>query len=570
VNLEEMNHQELVELIRKFKFKKKYGITWEEEKTREIFEEITRNSYPMLQEVKKYRLFDKKTKLTNFLIEGDNYHALSVLSLTHQGKIDFIYIDPPYNRGGKDFKYNDDYVDREDSYRHSKWLSFMNKRLILARDLLADHGIIFISIDDNEHSRLRLLCEEVFGESNVIGDISVVNNLKGRSDQGFFATAHEFLIVCTKDKSRAEIGGFPLDEDQTDEYDLKDEKGFYKLVGLQKTGKSSLREDRPNLFYPVYWNAQNNYLGIERKSKSDLEIFPLFSNGVEGNWRWSKENFSENCNSEIEVKLQKRGPVVYVKMRLHNESGEERTRKPKSFWLNPKFDSGSATSALAKMFGSKVFDNPKPIPFLLDILEIATTKDSLVLDFFAGSGSTGEAVLRANEADGGSREFILITNNEEKICSEITYPRMRNVIEGYTDAEGKKIVGTGSNLRFFRTNFVEKTENADEMKIRITENCIDLLCFKENVAEEIKDLDELFKVFTSAEKVIAIYISYDTSKLQNVKEILDNLKQPIKKLYCFTFDSEGLNSEDFEDWLSIEIEPIPQKILELLGAQNAN
>ena len=565
-----MNREELIDLVKKLGAKKKYGITWEDEKTREVFEVATRNAYPILEEISELNIFNKESKLTNYLIEGDNYHALKVLSFSHQNKIDLIYIDPPYNRGGKDFKYNDDYVDREDSYRHSKWLSFMNKRLILARDLLADDGVIFISIDDNEHSRLRLLCEEVFGESNVVGDISVVNNLKGRSDQGFFATAHEFLIVCTKEKFRAEIGGFPLDGDQIAEYDLEDKFGAFKLVGLQKTGKQSLRADRPNMFYPIYWDEETGSVELEKSKETDVEIFPLFTNGTQGRWRWGKDTFREKSATELLVKKQKRGGVVYVKMRLNSEDDEERTRKPKSFWLNPKYDSGSATTSLARMFGGKVFENPKPIPFLLDILQIAATKDSLILDFFAGSGSTGEAVLRANEADGGSRQFILITNNEDNICSEITYPRIRNVINGYTESEGEKIDGMGSNLRYFRTSFVAKTENSDEMKIRIAENCISLLCFKENAFEEAKIDYESFRVFTNFEKAIAIYYSFDTSELQKVKEVLNGLAQPNKKLFCFTFDNAGLNPEDFQDWNHIEIEPIPHKMLEILGVHNVN
>ena len=171
----------------------------------------------------------------NRLIYGDNLLALKALEQEFSGKIKCIYIDPPYNKGS-DFIYNDDYVDKEDSYRHSKWLSFMNKRLRLAKELLKEEGVIFISIDDTEHSKLRLLCEEIFGEKNIVGDISVVNNLKGRSDEGFFATAHEYLIVCSKNKEKAELGGFPLDEEQVAEYDLEDEFGTYKLVGLQKTG----------------------------------------------------------------------------------------------------------------------------------------------------------------------------------------------------------------------------------------------------------------------------------------------------------------------------------------------
>ena len=484
MDLEDFSKSELIDLVKKLRSKKKYGIVWEDEKTREHFKSLELNQVPILVENQKNAIKNSKDSDSHLLIEGENYLALTILKYTHKEKIDCIYIDPPYNKGS-DFIYNDDYVDKEDSYRHSKWLSFMNKRLRLAKELLKEEGVIFISIDDTEHSKLRLLCEEIFGEKNIVGDISVVNNLKGRSDEGFFATAHEYLIVCAKNKEKAELGGFPLDEEQVAEYDLEDEFGAYKLVGLQKTGKQSLRADRPNMFYPIYWDESSGAVSLEKKKKSDTEILPIFTNGAEGRWRWGKDTFNEKSKTELVVKKQKRGGVVYVKMRLNSEENEERTRKPKSLWINPKYDSGSATTALAKMFGEKVFDNPKPLAFLQDIFTISTTKNSTVLDFFAGSGSTGEAILRLNEQDDGNRKFILVTNNEEKICENVTYPRIKKVIKGYEDAQANKVEGIKANLRHLKTEFINRSQNSDEMKIRLTENIVDILKVKENLFEPI-------------------------------------------------------------------------------------
>jgi adenine-specific DNA-methyltransferase len=563
MELDDLSKSELVDLIKKLRLKKKYGIVWEDEKIREHFKNLEHNQIPIFVENDKNALKNSNKTGTHLLVEGENYLALTLLKYTHNEKIDCIYIDPPYNKG-RDFIYNDDYVDREDSYRHSKWLSFMNKRLRLAKELLKEEGVIFISIDDTEHSKLRLLCEEIFGEKNIIGDLSVVNNLKGRSDEGFFATAHEYLIVCAKNKDKADLGGFPLDEDQIAEYDLEDELGAYKLVGLQKTGKQSLRADRPNMFYPIYWDESTGAVSLERSKKSDIEILPLFTSGAEGRWRWGKDTFNEKNKTELVVKKQKRGGVVYVKMRLNSEENEERTRKPKSFWLNSKYDSGSATTGLAKMFGEKVFDNPKPIAFLQDIFTISTTKDSTILDFFAGSGSTGEAVLRLNEQDGGNRRFILVTNNEEKICENVTYPRLKKVIKGYEDAQNIKVEGVEANLRHLKTEFIDKSQNSDEMKIRLTENIVDILKVKENLFDPISVKSNEYKIFGSKERLLAIYHSFDPSSLNNLKEEVEKLKAPKTHLYVFTFDKEGINQEDFAGWLNTDVLPIPQGLLENL------
>ena len=560
MELDDLSKPELIDLIKKLRLKKKYGIVWEDEKIREHFKNLEHNQIPVFVENDKNALNNSNKIGTHLLVEGENYLALTLLKYTHKEKIDCIYIDPPYNKG-RDFIYNDDYVDREDSYRHSKWLSFMNKRLRLAKELLKEEGVIFISIDDTEHSKLRLLCEEIFGEKNIVGDLSVVNNLKGRSDEGFFATAHEYLIVCAKNKDKAELGGFPLDEDQVAEYDLEDELGAYKLVGLQKTGKQSLRADRPNMFYPIYWDESTGAVSLERSKKSDIEILPLFTSGVEGRWRWGKDTFNEKNKTELVVKKQKRGGVVYVKMRLNSEENEERTRKPKSIWINSKYDSGSATTALAKMFGEKVFDNPKPIAFLQDIFTISTTKDSTILDFFAGSGSTGEAVLRLNEQDGGNRRFILVTNNEEKICENVTYPRLKKVIKGYEDAQNNKVEGVEANLRHLKTEFIDKSQNSDEMKIRLTENIVDILKVKENLFDPISVKSDEYKIFGSKERLLAIYHSFDPSSLNNLKEEIEKLKAPKTHLYVFTFDKEGINQEDFDGWLNTDVLPIPQGLL---------
>ena len=209
---------ELIKIIDKMESRKKYGLIWDEEKTKEQFEKDSENALPVLKEVKGKEIKTDSTKPTNILIEGDNYHALSVLNYTHQCKIDIIYIDPPYNTGNKDFKYNDNYVDKEDTYRHSKWLSFMSKRLRLAKSLLKKTGAIFISIDDNEQAQLKMLCDGIFGENNFISKIVIQSNPRGSQASKHLAEVHEYVLVYAKSNDDLIIKGLSKSEENLSEY----------------------------------------------------------------------------------------------------------------------------------------------------------------------------------------------------------------------------------------------------------------------------------------------------------------------------------------------------------------
>ena len=332
----------LIELVNT---KKKYGLVWENKP--EDVEEQLRTQLPVLKEVLERRIkteprlpnlkegqnilaslkvttlfpelenkdnqinhssvngLENKVEAPNhILIEGDNLHALTALTFTHEGKIDVIYIDPPYNTGNKDFKYNDSFVDKEDNYRHSKWLSFMDKRLRIAKRLLSEKGVIFISIDNNEQAQLKLLCDEVFYEFNLVGNVSVVNNLKGRSDEKYVATAHEFVLIYKK--GDFETNGVIAPDEYISDYKLIDSKGKYRLLGLRKRGDNSLREDRPNLFYPIYYDQPLNKWSLdENEIVNHKIIIPKLSNGKEGNWRWGKETLLKR-KDEIVIQIVKK------------------------------------------------------------------------------------------------------------------------------------------------------------------------------------------------------------------------------------------------------------------------
>lgn len=365
----------------------------------------------------------------NLFIEGDNLEALKLLQESYLGAVDLIYIDPPYNTGS-DLVYDDNFAvssadflsqthqidplgarlvsNTESNGRfHSDWLSMLYPRLKLARALLSPEGTIAISIDANEVANLIEIGREVFGAKSNIGTIAVVNNLKGRSDDAYFATAHEYLVVFARDVNATQVNGFAPDDAYLSEFKLRDEISRYKEVGLKKTGKNSRRADRPNMYYPIYYSAQSGKFSLTNMPGS-VEIFPLDSAGAEGRWRWGKETFSANAATELTARCVNGRWTVYVKMR-DTVDGKPRTVRPKSVWIDPKYDTGGGKRGIQALFdGKAVFDNPKPVPFLRDVLETLTHEDSLVVDFFAGSGTLGQAVMELNAEDGGSRRFILV------------------------------------------------------------------------------------------------------------------------------------------------------------------
>ena len=256
--LDGLTNDERSALLELLNTEKRYGLVWENKP--EDVEERLRENLPVLKEVKEKALTQGGADAPNhIIIEGDNLEALTALTYTHEGKIDVIYIDPPYNTGNKDFVYNDNYVDAEDGYRHSKWLSFMNRRLKIAKRLLSDKGVIFISIDDNEFADLKMLCDGVFGEDNFVALLPTIMNLKGNQDQYAFAGTHEYTLVFTKIALAATFNSFPIEDDSINEWKI-DDIGYYKKgANLKSTGVNAPREKRPNLFFPVYIQQNGNF-----------------------------------------------------------------------------------------------------------------------------------------------------------------------------------------------------------------------------------------------------------------------------------------------------------------------
>ena len=544
-----LEKDDLLKVVEKLESRKKYGLIWDEEKTREKFEKESENALPVLKEIKGKEIKTEPVKPTNILIEGDNYHALSVLNYTHQGKIDVIYIDPPYNTGNEDFKYNDKYVNKEDAYRHSKWLSFMSKRLRLAKTLLKDGAPIFISIDDNELFQLKVLCDEIFGEKNFIANLVWENKEGGgSSDSKHFKVKHEYILVYSKNidlliMNKEEI----TDQDaytHSDEYET--ERGKHKLI---KLNSASIQYSK-SLDYPI-------------KAPNGNKIMPSFAH-KKACWRWSKEKLEwgiENGFIKID-KDKKRNWVVYSKQYLNVDNENKPLERQKlPLGVIPFFSSTMAAKQLENIFHKKVFNYSKPYLLIEYLLEVSTNKDSVVLDFMAGSGTTGHSVLSLNHKDKGNRRFILCTNNENNICTDVCLPRIGYIVKGYKTLKNEKVAGLGGNLKYYKTTFVKNTIGRDDMKIRITRECTEMLCLRESIFEEKKNKSD-YRIFEQNGRVMAVYYALEREGLAELKKDLDKISGD-KILYCFTLDPLGLDKEDFAEWNNVNLEPIPQKILDI-------
>lgn len=386
-----------------------------------------------------FHFLDKKyshgRKTGNLIIHGDNLTALKSLEQKFAGKIKCIYIDPPYNTGNEGWIYNDNVNDEqinkwlgqvvgkegEDLTRHDKWLCMMFPRLQLLKNLLADDGAIFISIDDNEQASLKLMCDEIFGIDNFVANIAVINNFKGRSDDKYIATAHESLLIYRG--NNFVTNGVPIPEEYVKEYKLADDDGNYRLQGLRKRGANSRREDRPNMFYPFYYNERQKILSLD-KSDDSTEILPHLSDGSDGRWRWGKDTARERISELIVQRVKGRGEYDVFQKDYLPTNGMRRV-KPKSFWMGTEFSAEAGTLMLKNIFGEKIFNNPKPVGIIEYILRQATGKDSIVLDAFAGSGTTAHAVINLNQLDHGTRRFILIELND--YAETITAERVRRI-----------------------------------------------------------------------------------------------------------------------------------------------
>lgn len=414
------------------------------------------DAYKVLQTPSTATLRPERDKSVNFdqaqhvFIEGENLEVLKVLQNAYFGKVKLIYIDPPYNTGSDSFIYPDrfqeskeDYLKRindladdgtlmregffrknskESGHYHSNWLSMMLPRLYIARNLLRDDGVIFVSCDDNEVHNLRLVMNEVFGEEHFVAQLVVINNLKGRNDKKNVATCHEYLLVFSR--NGFESHGLPLTEEQLKNYKHTDSRGKkYALRDLRKRGSQDQRKDRPKMFFPIFYNDSAKKLALTRQSPDDVEILPKRGDGSDGRWRWGKESVAKSLailearysgskeRWDVDYRVYLEPDAVQTDVDEEEEDDDElfeRTSKSKSFWRGGEISSDVGKREFKELFDAGFFDYPKS-PFLMRrIIQMATRGDDLILDFFAGTGTMGQAVLDINQTEGTSRRFVCV------------------------------------------------------------------------------------------------------------------------------------------------------------------
>lgn len=417
--------------------------------------------YHQLVPKKELSLTDKVSLHDNLIIQGDNLKALKALLPTYAGKVKCIYIDPPYNTGNEKWVYNDNVnspmikewlgsiVDKEDMTRHDKWLCMMMPRLKLLRELLSEDGAIFISCDDNENHHLRILLDEIFGSDNFVANFTVKANPRGRQSDNDVATLHDTLYCYSKNSQYLELGGLPLTQDDLDDFDKEDDDGKkWRELGLRQRGAASLREDRPDMFFPIYVNPDDCSVSISKTKKHTVEVLPRKSDGRDGRWMWGFDKTKNEIDRVYARLIKRRNEFdIFIKDYLERND-EQRTKKPRSIWFDKDVNTEAGGKLLKQIFRDSKFPYPKPVGLIKKILQIATELDSIVLDSFAGSGTTAHALLELNKEDGGNRKFILV--EQEDYANTITAERVRRVIKGVKTAKNDLLKkGTGGSFSYF-------------------------------------------------------------------------------------------------------------------------
>lgn len=540
---------ELIEEINKLQKARKLGLVWESKS--ETLADALAGQISVLEDIKSRTLYPLKQKPFNFLIEGDNLQVLSSMHFTHKEQIDVIYIDPPYNTGNNDFKYNDNYILRDDSFRHSTWLSFISKRLWLAKDLLKRDGIIIISIDDNEQAHLKLLCDEIFGENNFVACLPTIMNLKGNQDEFAFAGTHEYTIIYAKDKASSTFNNLAIEADDLAEEWQEDEIGWWKKgAGLKMTGINAPREKQPSLYFPVWVKKDGTEISLKERKSWD-RVLPT-TEGQEMSWRWSKDKFLRD-RSDVIISGSSPNWTFYKKQRP--ELGDLPSKKPKSTFYKPQYSTTNGASQIKAIFGSKVFDYPKPLELIIDLLDITTSKTSLILDFFAGSGTTGHAVEALNRKDGGNRRFILCTNNESGIAEKITYERIRKISQELPGL--KSFSNLKTNLKYFKIKSLSSNRTYSSKKT-IMKQINTLVQFKEDAFDVISNNDR-YSIFKKYDHLVGVIL--DEDYIEEFKSKISELTYESLNIYVFAYGNDEY-SDYFENLnKAIKLVPIPLAVL---------
>ena len=408
---------------------------------------------------------DVEEQTDGVLFHSENFQALRLMQTLYREQIKCVYIDPPYNTGTDGFPY-------KDSYQHSSWASLLLDRVLSSRALLRESGLLFCSLDDREVARARHLMESAFSEQAFVSDIAVVNNLKGRQDRKHIATAHEHLLMF--EMPSGESFGLSLQEHRRSQFEREDEAGYsYELRDLRRRGGGDRREDRPNMFFSIFWNKERRSATLERSSAEDVEITPKRSDGSDGRWRWGPERVRRNLDI-LEAK-----PVVdsdrwNIDYRVYLDRDGIRRVKPKSVWSEPRYSTDHAVKILKALLPDAKYPSPKAVGFLEDIVSHGSDEDDLLCDYFAGSGSTGHAVVNLNRKDGGRRKFILVEMSD--YFDTVLLPRIKKVTftPEWKDGKPKRLATPEEAERSPRIVKVVRLESYEDalnnLETRRTEN----------------------------------------------------------------------------------------------------
>ncbi len=593
---------------------KKYGLVWERHEER-VDEEMKTKIPVFTEEGDKEIIANSNDNRFNFLLEGDNLHSLKLLEKTHKGRIDIIYIDPPYNTGKKDFIYDDKMVGIDDDFKHSKWLSFMNERLSIAQKLLSKKGVIFISIDDYELYQLKLLCDEIFGQNNFVANLSIENNPKGRKNSNFISVSNEYCLIYAKDKQESYfVENVPKNISDV----AQDENGNYVhnsgkrvLVG-ENSFNDSVSDFDSEKHYTVYYNSETNKMVIKKEYALDEIDNALIKDGFERYYSYHSDEFVLNTYSRSRFEdLFKNGALQFKNGKIYEKNFNTMIRL-KSMVVNRvytgivnnsatevKIDvkTTSAGTALKELFNVEdtPFSNPKNVGLIKLLLTLIDNKNATILDFFAGSGTTGQAVMELNAEDGGHRKFILCTNNEvdEKIikeyfikknyvtttkefnalkgtdkyfkiceheelqkmgiCRSITYPRLKILISGTRDDDSEYGEGMPENLKYYKTCFINKATEDNDFFIEdaLLEHIIEMIQLENGIKidndkymviltdEEAEEFEENYDKYSP----MVIYIDSTVFLSKNIIQKLEEAGVDILAIpeYYFASDIKGAN-----------------------------
>ncbi|KXK42828.1 MAG: DNA methylase N-4/N-6 domain-containing protein [Bacteroidetes bacterium OLB11] len=449
----------------------------------------------------------------NLIIKGNNLLALHTLKEEFAGKVKLIYIDPPYNTGGSGdtFAYNN-------SFKRSSWLTFMRNRLEVAKRLLQDNGVLIAAIDDYEMHTLRFLLDEILGSENRLGTVVVVHNPRGRNDDKYFATMHEYLLVYAKNKELVELKNFEFTAEDLKQFNKEDEISTYSETPFTRTGNNSNKHERPNLFYSIFYDLKTDSLSLNSSANS-VEILPINAEGEEKTWRWGKDTFEQKKDTELLVKKVKGEFKVFKKRRPTDIEG----RKPRTVWSDSRYDASSnGIMLLRSVLGKNEFSYPKSLYAVMDIIKILSDKNDRILDFFAGSGTTAQAVLELNKEDGGNRQFILCEQMD--YIETVTSKRIQRVIE-----QNKSDEFIYLELKKYNQSFIEHIEEAKDTVslLQIWEQMKNKSFLNYNV--DIKKQDEHLEDF----KALSL-----AEQKQHLCELLDK-----NQLYV---NLSSLNDSDFK------------------------